>query len=102
MDFLRRLFTLPKSRNSVKDLLGVEVWQQWERDLDRIEGFYRACARYLAEHPENSERFVHALLMLATDNVRLLRQGLTTSDPFYSVRANARSFARAWQLDWSG
>lgn len=102
MDFLRRILTLPKASNSLKDLLGIELWQRWERDLDATERFYRACVQYLAQHPENAERFVQSLLMLLTDNTRLLRQGLTTADPFFAVRNNTRNFARAWQLEWNG
>lgn len=102
MSWLSRILTLPKSKNSIKDILGLELWQQWDRDLDNIEAFYKACTGYINKHPQDSEQFLRELLALLVDNARLLRQGLSTQDPFFNIRLNTRAFARKWELAWNG
>lgn len=102
MNWLRRLITLPKSRNSFRDIVGVELWQQWDRDADAAAGFYKACTDYINTHPEDALLFLRELLALLADNARLLQSGLTTQDPMFGVRQNLRAFARKWGIGWNG
>lgn len=101
MNWLKRMFTLPKSSNSLKDVLGHEWWQRIDSDLESVQAFSRACTDYLNQHPEQGLTFARELAALLTDSARLVQSGLSTSDPFYSARKLVREFARKWGLDWS-
>lgn len=100
MNWLRRIFTLPRSRNSFKDLVGLELWQQLDKDLDSLGAFAGACTHYIEQHPENAVAFARALGALMSDNARMVQRALDTVDPFALARANTRQFARNWGLEW--
>lgn len=102
MSWLSRLFTLPRSRNSFRDIIGTELWQRLEQDIEATGAFYRACTDYMNRNPENVPVFARELVAVLADNARLLQLGLSTEDPFFSVRNNTRAFARRWGLNWNG
>lgn len=102
MSWLSRLFTLPRNRNSFKDIIGLELWQRWDRDVEATQAFYKACTEFMNRNPEEVPVFARELVALLVDNARLLQLGLSTVDPWFTVRNNTRWFARKWGLDWNG
>jgi len=101
MNWIRRLITLPKARNSIKDLLGHDTWQQVEHAFDDGAHFMRACIAWLVDHPDKASEFARSLLLFMEENLIFLQQGVTTTDPFYNVRANTRRFCKRWGIPWN-
>lgn len=101
MNWIRRLITLPKARNSIRDLLGNETWQQVEHAIDDVAYFIRACIAWLNDHPDMADEFAHSLLLFMQENLVFLQRGLTTTDPFYNVRADTRRFCKLWGIPWN-
>ena len=102
MSWISRLITLPRRVNSFKDIIGIELWQSMDKDMDSAQQFFKSCTRYLSDHPEKSLEFARELVALMHDNARILQAGLSTKDPFFMVRSNTKYFARKWQLSWNG